>query len=255
MQPLRIDVNCYGTAESNGGNIQSALMRSLPELTPALCAHDGHLVIAGSGPSLPDFIEQIRAERAQGRPLCAVKGAHDLLCKNGINPDLFICVDPRDRRENIQAVNDETIYLMASRCEPAMFDHLAQRKVILWHSYGNEDEARHYTGHMAIGGGSTSGLRAITVGYVLGFRNFILYGMDSCLAADRLTKRFTGEKAGQVVDVIVGDRTFYCNGAMAQQANEVQQLMATWPDAHFEFKGDGLLAAIWAERARLGYPT
>jgi uncharacterized Rossmann fold enzyme len=255
MQPLRIDVNAYGTLDSNGGNIQSALMRSLPEINPGLCAHDGHLIIAASGPSLPDFIEAIRTEKANGRPVCAVNGAYDYLVEQQITPDLFLTCDPRPMPQNVKNPQDDTIFLLASRANPELFDRLANHKVIIWHSFGNEAEAEFTRGHMVIGGGSTSGLRAITVGYVLGFRNFVLYGMDSCLAADRLTKRFTGEKAGQVVDVIVGDRTFYCNGAMAQQANEVQQLMATWPDAHFEFKGDGLLAAIWAERARLGYPT
>jgi hypothetical protein len=72
---------------------------------------------------------------------------------------------------------------MASRCAPEMFDHLANRKVMLWNSYGSLDEAKAYKGHPAIGGGSTSGMRAITVGYVLGFRKFVLYGMDSCFAA------------------------------------------------------------------------
>lgn len=252
MQPLRINVECYGSTEDNGANIQSALARKLPELTPGLCSHDGHMVIVGSGPSLPLFIDEIKAERELRRPICAIKGAHDFLCTNGLNPDLFLCVDPRDRRENIQLANDDTIYLMASRCDPVMFDHLAARRVILWHSFGVIAEGDFYKGKPAIGGGSTSGLRAITVGYVLGYRNFVLYGMDSCLAEDRKTKRFTGEQAGQVIDVIVGDRTFYCNGAMAQQAQEIQELMQCLPGLHLEIKGDGLLAAIWAERQRTG---
>lgn len=255
MQPLRLDVSCYGTPEDNGANIQSALRRKLPELTPGLCSHDGHMVIVGSGPSLPNFVDEIRAEKALNRPICAIKGAHDFLCSHEIIPDLFLCVDPRDRRENIQLANDDTIYLMASRCDPAMFDHLADKRVILWHSFGVIAEGDFYKGKPAIGGGSTSGLRAITVGYVMGYRNFILYGMDSCLAEDRKTKRFTGEQAGQIIDVIVGDRTFYCNGAMAQQAQEIQELMNCLPGLHLEFKGDGLLAAIWAERERLGLPV
>jgi uncharacterized Rossmann fold enzyme len=252
MQPLRIDVSCYGTPESNGGNITSALARKLPQLTPALCAHDGHFVVVGSGPSLPSYMDEIREERKLGRPVCAVKGAHDFLCENDFNPDLFLCVDPRDRTENIKYANSDTIYLMASRCDPAMFDHLKDRNVMVWNSFGIVAESEYYKGHYAIGGGSTSGLRAITVGYVLGFRNFVLYGMDSCLAEDKLTKRFTGEKAGQVIDVIVGDKTFYCNGAMAQQAQEVQELMNTLEGIHIAVKGNGLIAAIWEERKRLG---
>jgi hypothetical protein len=251
MEKLSIQCQNYGTVEHNSANIRSALARGLPTISPGLCRHDGTFVVVGSGPSMPSLVEEIRAEQSHGRPICAVKGAHDFLCESGITPDLFLCVDPRDRTENIQRANDATIYLMASRCSPVMFDHLAARKVMLWHSFGSLDEAQAYKGHPSIGGGSTSGMRAITVGYVLGFRKFVLYGMDSCLAPDRLTKRFTGEQAGQVIDVIVNGRTFYCNGAMAQQANEFQELFSTFPDIQIEAKGDGLIAAILEARKAL----
>ncbi len=254
MQPLRLAVGTYGTEESNGANIVSALARKLPELTPGLCAHDGHFVIAASGPSLPDFLPELRAEREAGRPICAINGAYDFLVDNGIIPNLFLTVDPRPMPQNVTKPQDDTIFLLASRANPELFERLREYKVVIWHSFGNRDEAQFYKDKPLIGGGSTSGLRAITVGYILGFRNFSLYGMDSCLAADRLTKRFTGEHAGHVIDVIVGGRTFYANGAMAQQANEVQELMSVLDDLHLDFQGDGLLAAIWAERKRLGYP-
>ena len=256
MHPLRLLVSTYGTDESNGANIVSARARGLPELQPALCAHDGHFVVAGSGPSLPDFVEDIRAEQSAGRPICAVNGAYDFLVDNGIIPTFFLTVDPRRMPQNVTKPQEETIFLLASRANPELFDRLANHKVMLWHSFGNVDETRFYEGSRAIyGGASTSGLRAVTIAYIMGFRNIVLYGMDSCLAADNLTKRFTGEKAGQVIDVIVGDRTFWCNGAMAQQAKEVQEYPQFLEGLHLEFKGNGLLAAIWAERKRLGMPV
>lgn len=254
MEKLSIQCQNYGTVEHNSANIRSALARGLPSVLPALCSHDGTFVLAASGPSLPLFIEAIRAEQANGRPVCAVNGAYDFLVDNGIAPNLFLTVDPRPMPQNVTKPQGETVFLLASRVNPEVFDRLKEHKVMLWHSFGSLDEAKAYKGNPSIGGGSTSGMRAITVGYILGYRKFVLYGMDSCLAEDRLTKRFTGEQAGQVIDVIVGDRTFYCNGAMAQQANESQELVQTFPDIKLDFKGDGLLAAIWAERKRLGLP-
>jgi uncharacterized Rossmann fold enzyme len=253
MVPLSIQCQNYGTPEANSANISSALDRGLPEFAPALCANDGTFVVAGSGHSLPSSVDEIRAERALGRPICAAKGAHDFLCEAGIPPDLFICVDPRDRRENIKYANDQTIYLMASRCDPVMFDHLKARKVVVWHSYGSMEEAQVYKDRSKAiyGGGSTSGIRAITLGYMMGFRKFVLYGMDSCLAPDRKTKRFTGEEAGSTFEVQVGDSgpRFWCNGALAQQANEFQELFPTFPGIQIEAKGDGLLAEIIRQRA------
>ena len=236
-------------------NVISALKRNLPEPTPALCSHDGNVVIVGSGPSLPDFIDEIRQERQWGRPIVSVKGSHDFLCEHGIEPDFFLSVEPRPLTNQLKYANDHTTYLLASRCAPEMFDHLKGKKVLCWHSWSENEAWPELKGKLLIGGGTTSGLRAVTFFYVQGFRKFTLYGMDSCLAPDKLTKRFTGEKAGMVVDRIVGGRTFYCNGAMALQADEFQEYYKVMPDIHFYIHGDGLLAAIVAERKRLGYRT
>lgn len=240
-----------GTNESNAEQIRSCLARQLPELVPSLVTHDATFVIVGSGTSLPLLVDAIRQERALGRPICAINGAHDFLVDQGITPDLFLTVDPRPMPQNFKRVNDQTVYLMASRCNPSSFDLLANRKVVIWHSWSYEEECKEFRGRFAIGGGTTSGLRAINVAYVLGFRRVHLYGLDSCLDQDKITKRFTGEKAGHVIDVTVGDRTFYCNAAMAQQANEFQELFKVMPDITVKSFGDGLLTHILSERAKL----
>lgn len=240
-----------GTNESNAEQIRSCLARQLPELVPSLVTHDATFVIVGSGTSLPLLVNAIRQERALGRPICAINGAHDFLIEQGIIPDLFLTVDPRPMPQNFKHVNDSTVYLMASRCHPSSFDLLANRKVVIWHSWSYEKETEQFAGRFAIGGGTTSGLRAINVSYVLGFRRVHLYGLDSCLAQDKITKRFSGEKAGHIIDVTVGDRTFYCNAAMAQQANEFQELFTVMPDMKVRSFGDGLLTHILSERAKL----
>lgn len=257
MQPLALSVKVVGQPEELRANVQSALARNLPNLVGGLVAHDGHMVIVGSGPSVPDQLEAIRAEREAGRPIFAVKGAHDFLCKNGIEPDLWCCVDPRDRTNLLEQANDRTTYLIASRCNPCMFDHLKGRRVLLFHAWAPEEDSHDYRGQMVIGGGSTSGLRAITLSYVMGFRNIILYGFDSCLAPDRATKRFTGEgvEPTKIIDVIVDGKRFWSNGAMAQQANEFQEYYKIMPDLHVEVRGGGLIAAILEARKKRGYPV
>jgi hypothetical protein len=81
--------------------------------------------------------------------------------------------------------------------------------------------------------------------------------MDSCNAADGVTKRVDGSLTGQTVEVVVGitGRKFTCNIAMAQQAKDFQQLWTMMPDIGVEIVGDGLLKAILDERKRLGYWT
>jgi uncharacterized Rossmann fold enzyme len=254
MQRLAINVKQYVSPQGNEAQIRETLSRKLPELTPACCAHDGTFVIVASGPSLPDYIDEIRAEQEKGRPVCAINGTYDYLVDNGIIPNLFLTVDPRPMPQNVTKPQKETVFLLASRVNPELFDRLKDYRVLTWHSWSMESECEAFKGRFAIGGGTTSGLRAINVGYVMGFRNFVFYGLDSCLSDDKKTKRFTGEEAGAIVDVIVGDETFYCNHAMAQQANEFQEIYKVM-DVHIEAKGRGLIAKILKERKRLGKPV
>ncbi len=251
MIPLQIDVSQFGTAEANAEHIRSALSRGLQELGPALVQHDGNFVIVGSGPSMPSFLEEIREERRLGRPICAVNGAHDYLVENGLEPDLFLTVDPRPMPQNLKLKNGRTIYLLASRVNPEVFDHLADKRVVLWHSWSRAEECKAHEGKFSIGGGTTSGLRSINVGYVMGFRKFTLYGLDSCLDSSG-NKRFDGSKSGKTIDVICGGRKFLCNYAMAQQAQDFWQIYDVMPDITIEAKGDGLIAAEIAELRKRG---
>lgn len=251
MQPLEITVQAAGTEEELCSNIRSALARGLPELTLAPTKHDGNMVLVASGWSMPDFIDEIKAHRKAGKPIVAIKAAHDFLCENGVQPDLWINLDPRDRTSGIKLLNDHTIYMPASRCPPSTFDYLKGRKMLLWHSWapGPEMEAIG-PGKVAVGGGTTSGLRAVNIGYLLGFRSFIMYGYDSCNRADGL-KRFTGEHTGPSVDIWVGGpegKKFNCNMAMAQQANEFQKLFSVMGDITVDVKGPGLIAEIMRVR-------
>ena len=256
-----LKVQQAGSADTNAENIRSALARDLPELVPAVCSHDGAFVIVASGPSLPDHLDSIREDQNQGRPICAIKGAHDYLVEHGITPNLYISVEPRadQKHRQIRLKQENCIYLLASRCHPDLFDSLKDYKIMLWHSWSDESECEVWKAERKFGiaGGTTSGLRAINVAYVLGFRKFILYGMDSCLAKDKDTKRFSGERVGSawIADVIVGGRRFWANGALTQQATEFQELYKYMPGLTIESKGDGLLSAIIAERKKRGLPA
>lgn len=255
--------------------IRSSLARGLPEFTPAIVFNDGHFVIVGSGPSVTSHLDEIRDERKKGRPVCAVKGTHDWLIENNFEPDMFVSCEPRERP--FKRTSQRTTYLMASRCPPSLFDQLKDCEVVLWHSAASKpgsvapsgklevnwddlnmlDECNAWKGRFGVGGGTTSGLRAIMLGFLMGFRKFILYGFDSCLAPDKHTKRFSGENIGigKIYDVIVGGKRFWCNGALAQQATEFQMVYEGLPNITIEAKGDGLIAEILKQRRLRGYPS
>lgn len=251
MKPLEITVQQAGEAGELADNIRSALARDLPEFAPSCCKHDGTFVLVASGWSMPSFIDEIKAHRDAGRTIVAVKSAHDFLVEHGVTPDLYVNLDPRDRTKGVSLKNDTTVYLIASRCPPVMFDHLADKKVVVWHSWAEGEELQAIGGKkLCVGGGTTSGMRAINLGYLLGFRKFVLYGYDSCNRMDGV-KRFTGEMTGSSVDVWVGGengKKFNCNMAMAQQANEFQKIFGVMADVNLEVKGPGLIAEIMRVR-------
>ena len=53
LAQLKVNVKAAGTPDGIVSNIRAAIARGLPELVPSLIAHDGHMVIVGSGPSMP----------------------------------------------------------------------------------------------------------------------------------------------------------------------------------------------------------
>jgi hypothetical protein len=139
-------------------NILACLKRGLPEFQPAFFRHDGTFVVCGSGPSLPSFIDEMRDERKKRRPICAAKGAHDLLCENGIEPDIFVSVEAKPRLDNVKHKNQHTLYLISSRCSPELFDWLSDCKVLTFHSYSDKEAViPELSGQQLIGGGNDLG--------------------------------------------------------------------------------------------------
>lgn len=236
-------------------HIVSSMARGLPEFTPLPFLHDGTMAIVGSGPSMPQYIEEIRNHEIIGQPICAIKGAHDFLMEHGIHPDLFVSVEPRERVNQIQHRSPYTVYYLASHCHPMMFDWLKDQEVVLFHTAPNKSEMPALNEKFLIPGGTTSGLRAVTLAWYLGFTKFVLYGFDSCLSSDGETKRFTGEKSGKVLDRWMNGRRFLCNVAMAMQADEFQEYYKVMPGVTFDVKGDGLLAWIVQQRREAGLPA
>lgn len=238
-------------------NIMSAVARNLRGFLPSLVKHDGHMVIVGSGPSVADHVEDIRAEQALGRPVMAIKGAHDWLIDRGITPDLWVSMDSQvSILKYLQKKSSSTCYLAASKVPPEVLDWLSDQQVIVWHAWmGQGEEELFPGGSCMVGGGSTSGLRGITIAWLMGFRRVILYGFDSCLKDG--IKKAGGEKPIDWTIPIragINGQERICDSSMASQANEFQLMtFAVMPDLKVKVVGDGLLADIMVERQRLGF--
>jgi hypothetical protein len=210
---------------------------------------DGVIALVASGPSVAGQIDVIR-EMSKTTLIVAIKDAHDWLIDNGVIPDYALAIDPQEHRISFYKPNHGVEYMIASQCHKAMFDNLEGQKVTIWHPYVMKGQNRPKNS-LLIGGGTTSGLRAISLFYVLGWRHFALFGFDSCLDGNKLRVNGSGLKEGDQLTEIRIDQngeTFYCNASMALQAEHFQTYYDYLPDAQYYGFGHGLIQAIIKKR-------
>jgi uncharacterized Rossmann fold enzyme len=247
--PLKIVGRCVADDETLFQNMEAAVARGFPQVKNQESAKDEMITLVASGPSVAGQINVIR-EMAKTTKIVAIKDAHDWLISQGVIPDYALAIDPQEHRISFYKPHKAVEYMIASQCHKAMFDNLEGHKVTIWHPYVMKGQDRPKNA-MLIGGGTTSGLRAISLFYVLGYRHFALFGFDSCLTGDMLRINGSGLKEGDTlteVRIEQDGETFYCNPSMALQAEHFQTYYDYLPDAHFYGFGHGLIQAIIKKR-------
>ena len=247
--PLKIVGKCVADDETLFQNMESAVARGYPQVKKQESPKDGMIMLVASGPSVAGQIDVIR-EMSKTSLVVAIKDAHDWLIDNGVIPDYGLAIDPQEHRISFYKPNTGVEYMIASQCHKAMFDNLEGHKVTIWHPYVMKGQNRPKNS-LLIGGGTTSGLRAISLFYVLGWRHFALFGFDSCLDGDKLRVNGSGLKKGdQLTEVRIDQdgETFYCNASMALQAEHFQTYYDYLPDAQYYGFGHGLIQAIIKKR-------
>jgi hypothetical protein len=214
----------------------------------AVPAHDRTMIIAGSGPSLPEI------DPSQG-DIFALGGAHDWLISNGTVPYAFINADPLPLiAQYLNTPHRDVIYYIASHSHKYVFNRLFMQNVVIWHdevdagtqeTVIDEDHARGLSReHIAVTGGSTGATRAPFLGHELGYRKFRYVGVDGSGGRTGAALR---EKPP--IDVEVGGREFQAPINFIHQAAELEAIMAGFPEWEITVAGDGLMAAV-AESAR-----
>jgi len=195
------------------------------------------------GPSLNDTWEKIK----DFKHVITCSGSHKFLVDRGIIPRWHVEVDPRAHKvQLIGKPNQDTQYLIASTCHPAVFDHLEGCDVRLWHVFDASLDAMRTLprGDWAITGGSSVGLRAVTLARFMGFTDLHIFGMDGC---EGKSGKHAAEHPNQPKDHSVTTyngveyRTTTSMLVCAKQTfHELNQLQ----DCKAKFYGDGLVQAM-----------
>lgn len=222
--------------------------------------HPGIALIANYGPSLKDTFELLERQRKKlnGATLVTVSGAHDFLRKRNMTPDIHIECDPRVHKgKMMRKRSKKTRYYMASCCHPDVIEMLDGHDLTLWHLYNGPEsfEIRDIKSEefaAMIPGGGSVGLRTITLLYFLGFRNFIVHGMD-CSFEDG--EQHAGTHSGKVqrqikvrpavmIDgkSVKSDREFETSPVLISYANHMLKdlRIGRYPSCNFYWYGSGL---------------
>lgn len=258
--PVSIRVRVNDTVDNLKRNILHAMSLGLPEFEPDQSGEGKTLLIAATGPSLsrtlPDLVENIG-------PLMCVNGAQNWLMDRGITPDWCVLVDSTPEFTRIVRPERVVKYLLASQCAPELFDHLSLCDVTLWHAGAKDEELgfkltdiidKDGARKWIIGGGGTAALRCLNLGYLMGYRRFRIYGLDSSFDPDGRHHCNDDPVPRSEVDVEYGGREFKTVLPLMHQASTFEQLyMRVFNDCRIDCIGDGLIPHICSTLNKLKY--
>lgn len=240
--------------------------------------HGKALIICGGGPSLNKSLPDIKELQRRGGYVLSVNKTHDHLIAEGIEPEFHTLLDPMPWvADYTQKVNPRTKYFVASSCDMTVSRNikLMGGQVYLWHAGANfygeimptpvlQAEFPSKPWQIVVGP-TTVGLRAIVLGYQLGFRTFHLFGLDSsmavndngeeCLHAYPKPRPKDSEEGVVTLNAHTGTYKFRTNSHMSQQVLDFEDLLeqmgdyiktGRWEMCHLIVHGDGLLPAYAA---------
>lgn len=232
-------------------NILTNIKLNLPEVKPYE-QQDKELIILAGGPSLNEYINEIKFNKRMGIPVVTMNGAYNWALDHGIKPDVQIILDAREfNKRFVDPIVPTCKYLIASQCHPALTKAIPKDQIVLWHS--GAEAVRSCVEELGITrdiyptyGGMTVMLRGLPLLIMLGYSKFVIYGFDSCLMTDDHHAYSQPENDyNNVLDVTCGDRVFQCHGWHLTQAFEFQELQQMIGDlCEMDVKGDGLIAHI-----------
>ena len=237
---------CNVPMETLADNVNRSIERG-GELLQAQPPHDGVAVIIGGGPSIEDQVGTLRLHSASGHHLFAMNGSGLWLQRQGIVPQALILLDARPHNARfVQGLDRRVVLYIASQCDEIVFAAAKNHRVIMWHptlSHPNADTRPNVN----IGGGTSTGNRALRLVHVIGYREAHLYGYDSSYRDGDSHAFDQFENAGdRAIEIYCGGRWFVTTPWMARQAEDFQKiamgLIAEGLAIHVH--GDGLLPEV-----------
>lgn len=231
-------------------NVERACGLGMPWLDLAE-AHDRAAIVVGGGPSMRPLRPMISALQKGGAEVFAVNGVLPTLYEAGVTVDHHVLLDARPENLAFLTGPRPRHYLIASQCDPALFEAISGHPATLWHpAYPEISDWIGNCEAVLIGGGTTVGLQALSIAYALGHRRIHLFGFDSSYSASgdghAYPQALNDDDDRQ--EFCVGNHKFIAAPWMARQAIEYQtaatQLIQGGAELYVH--GSGLLPTVAA---------
>lgn len=222
--------------------IAASLKRNLPD-----AVRRQKLNIIAGGPSAA----KAKLWQMDG-PVLALNSAIRLFKETGLYPKYFAACDPQEMVADLLPDSPpyDTIYLIASKCHPSVFQKLKGRDVRLWHLRDYDADGRS---RIALCPSVT--LSATWLMHRMGYTDFEYYGWDGCFmdgkhhaavdddwsSFEHLEVNYGGKIEGSEV---IGGKTFLTTRSWVAEAKAAEQFfqLADYFDLRLTIHGDGMFA-------------
>lgn len=244
-------------------------------LKPA-SSHSTELILVSAGESLKDkkWLDEIRERKDRGASVWCVKHSLQTLLDNGIVPWACVLLDPRPhtgpsthgfpREAMLENVGSQIKIFAASMVDPSVTSALVERGADVWGwhaAVGADEQSIIPKGSHLVPGGSTSVMRAISIGWAMGYRHMTTYAMDSChfdqskLDMTKTNPDNTPKYFSITVKVNGPGKDFLTDRDLLAQAQDFTRVMKENPMLDLEARGPGMVPFMWEElRGRFQKP-
>ena len=252
-------------SEESMENVRLNVHRPLPWFHEKYPVKEGdripgnRIAIVGGGPSIKDTVFEL----IDFTTIIACGSVHDWLQANSPRVPTYCAVcDPDPVMANyLRAPDCNTKYLISSHANKTVFDALEGHNVTMWHCWpiGAADQEakdfleKHTPGWVAVGGGCTIGLRAVTLALMMGYTEIHFFGFDSCMGMsddEHHAYPFTDptkEFLGDIYNDGPRSREYRVAGYQLAQAEHYKQMLQAFGHLFRPiFHGPGLLTDMQA---------
>lgn len=237
-------IDCVSDMETRQRHIDLAVARNLP-MAEVGQVQKRKLAIVASAPSVSDYVQTLREWDGD---IWGINGAFGWMIHREIKPTAFIGVDPEEMLKDylVEPPEDATYYL-ASQVHSGVFDHLANRRVMLWHM--SDKEVKWPIGSILVHGGSSCLTRAPWLACMLGYQDVHIFGGDSSFT--HKTHVYGGNIPTNFCFAEAGGEVFRTHKVMMVQACDMVDLVQSFPGT-ITIHGRGLMQAMVSDLKKSG---